>query len=103
MLNNQPTMFAIASPPMIRATRMPSSKPKAWWVVMIVIGLTIGAARRKVMASGTVKPPTINPRARGTLPHSHTGRKMPNIEMQARRNTGLRGRYLIRMPSGSHN
>jgi hypothetical protein len=101
-LNIQPMRLAMTKPPTMRPTRMPSSQPKAWWVVMIVIGLMMGAASRNVIDSETVKPLTMSPRARGTLPHSHTGRKTPMKEMTARRRNGLRGSTRMIHESGTH-
>ena len=44
------------------------------------------------MASDTLMPRTISPRASGTLPHSQTGNSTPSRESVARRSTGTRGR-----------
>ncbi len=79
---------------------MPSSKPKAACVVRIVTGLRMGAASRNTMLSGTVKPLRTSPRASGTLPHSHTGRNMPNSEMTARLPHGFLGRMRMSQVSG---
>ena len=81
---------------------MPSVHPNAWYVVMIVTGFRIGAARRNVIDSPTVRPRRMRPRASGTLPHSHTGSNTPSSEIDTRRATALRGRCRSRKPSGSH-
>ncbi len=81
---------------------MPSSKPNAWWVVMITIGFTIGAAIRNVSVSGTVNPRMSRPRANGTLPHSHTGMNMPSSDSTARRAHARRGIHRSITPGGTH-
>src|SRR6478735_8422754 len=81
---------------------MPSSKPKAWWVVMMTMGLTIGAAMRKVSVAATEKPRIRRPRANGTLPHSHTGTIMPRRESTALRVHARRGIHRSSTPGGTH-
>ena len=81
---------------------MPSSKPNAWCVVMITIGLTIGAATRNASVSAGPTPLMIRPRANGTLPHSHTGMTMPTSESTARRAHAARGMMRSITPDGTH-
>lgn len=60
--------------------------------MIIVIGFISGAASRKVMASLGFKPFCMRPRARGMLPHSQTGSRMPVKEIVMRRASGVLGR-----------
>src|SRR4030095_2256779 len=68
----------------------------------MVIGFKIGAASKKVMASGTAIPRTTSPRANRTLPHSQTGSMPPRRDSAARRRTGVLGsmpkRHPLRQP-----
>ena len=57
----------------------------------MVIGFRIGAANKKVMASGTATPRTTSPRANGTFPHSQTGSSTPSRDRAARRRIGVLG------------
>ena len=50
---------------------------KATHVAQITIGLIVGAASKKPIAIDVGAPCTINRRATGTLPHSHTGNRKP--------------------------
>ena len=86
----------------MRAIRMPSLQPNAWCVVMITMGFTIGAAIRNVSVSGTENPRISRPRAKGTLPHSHTGMNMPSSDMTARRAHARRGIHRSITPGGTH-
>ena len=99
---SHPIRLAIAYPPRMRATRMPSLKPNAWCVVRITMGFTIGAAIRNVSVSGTEKPRISRPRANGTLPHSQTGTIMPSSDSTARRAHARRGIHRSMTPGGTH-
>ncbi len=62
-----------------RTTAMLLSKLKASAVVTQTIGLTIGAASKKVTLWETLKPFCIIFLITGTLPHSQTGTKKPKM------------------------
>ena len=81
---------------------MPPSHPNAACVVRITIGLTIGAAMRKVIASAGARPRIMSPRAKGTLPHSQTGISIPNSDSTARRAHARFGNQRWMTSAGSH-
>jgi hypothetical protein len=68
--------------------------------LMMVIGLTMGAARRKVRESPTLYPRPMSPRARGTFPHSQTGSTIPNRDTIARLAKGFAGSQLCNQDGG---
>ena len=69
---------------------------------MMTIGLTIGAAIKKVRVSAGVKPRIMSPRANGTLPHSHTGTTTPRSESAIRRAHARFGISRSSTPGGNH-
>jgi hypothetical protein len=58
--------------------------------------LRIGAASKKVIDSATLNPRITNPRATGTLPHSHTGMNVPSKEIERRLSSGRFGKSWMR-------
>ena len=84
----------------MRHQTMRGSKLKAVMVAMMVIGLRIGAARRKLMTSAGLRPCARRLRATGTLPHSQTGSAMPTSERRMRRMNVCLGRILSNRSGG---
>src|SRR3954452_8315721 len=60
------------------------------------MGLTIGAASKKVVDSATLKPVITIPRATGIFPHSHTGISEPRKEIERRLSSGCFGSSWIK-------
>ena len=60
------------------------------------MGLTTGAASKKVVDSATLNPPINSPRATGMFPHSQTGMNAPNREITKRLGSGRLGSRRIR-------
>lgn len=95
-------IWTISKAKITRHQTMRGSKLKAVMVVMMVIGLRIGAANRKLITSAGLKPLASKLRATGTLPHSQTGRAMPEIEMRMRRMIGCFGKILSNRLGGKN-
>lgn len=76
-----PTKFATNNAERTLIIAIEASGLNASSVDQSVIGLIIGAASKNVTDCDTVKFFEINRRATGTLPHSHTGKKIPKSEI----------------------
>ena len=87
--------MAIAREKITRKTTISGWSRKATQVDQITIGLIVGAANKKPMATEVGNPFIKNRRATGTLPHSQTGNKKPKILPINAPKIGFLGRMAI--------
>ena len=71
-------------------------------MAIMVMGLRIGAANRKLMTSAGLRPCAIRLRATGTLPHSQTGKAIPSIDSTIRLRKAFFGSILSSLSDGKN-